>query len=128
MIQVKYSLNAIDNHFPRAHYGYYARKTRCMKMRLMTERRMTSAEMKIWAAVATEMFVRCVFQIRRIVQAVVRAIQKPNRIPLSRSFFPLLLSTCNVVMWIAASKMKRMRKTKVDRKEIWWAFRPTTRL
>jgi hypothetical protein len=53
------------------------------------KRRRTPAATNICAAIAIEALVGWVLQTKRIVHAVIRAIQKPNIKPDMRNFFPL---------------------------------------
>jgi len=77
------------------------------------KRRRTPAATKICAAMAIDMFRRCVLQTRRIVQATIRAMQKPNSMPDMMNFWPRRWLTWRIVMCIAAPMIKRTRKMEV---------------
>lgn len=74
------------------------------------KRRRTPALVKIWAAIATRMFVGRVAQTMRMTIVVIRAMEKPKLNPDMRNLWPFLLLSCNIVMCPTAEPMKRRRK------------------
>ena len=52
-------------------------------------------------------------QTRRMVQAVIRAMQKPKSMPDMTNFWPRRRLTCRIVMWVAAPTTKSTRKMEV---------------
>ena len=73
----------------------------------------TPALTKMFAAMATETLSWCVVQTNRIVQVVIRAIQKPKRAPDARNLWPFLRFSCRIVIWATAPMMNSTRKTDV---------------
>lgn len=112
-IKAKMAIKAREKSGCQPLFGCAALVIRWAKIRLMTKMSTTPAATKIWAAIASRMFVGLVAHTILKTQLVIRAMQKPKSMPDMRNLCPRLLLTWRIVMLETAPVMKRTKKTAV---------------